>query len=80
MLKGVALLIAGSNWNNGANAGVSNRNSNNVASNTNRNIGTHVELRSLSSPEQRFNPTVRSNTQRREQDVSNASENFLRAQ
>jgi hypothetical protein len=79
MLKSVALLIAGSNWNNGTNAGVAYRNSNNVASNTNRNIGTHVELRSLSSPEQRLNPTVRSNTQHREQDVSSASESFLRA-
>ena len=63
MLNKMGVLLAGGNWNNGTNAGVSYRNSNNVATNTNRNISTHLELRSLSSPEQRFNPTLQwSNT------------------
>lgn len=38
-------LLAGGNWNNGVNAGVSYRNSNNDATNANRNIGTQLELR-----------------------------------
>ena len=74
------VLLADGNWNNGDNAGVTYRNSNNDASNTNHDIGTHVELRSLSSPEQRFNLTVRSNTRHRDQDVSNVSESFLQSQ
>lgn len=45
MRKIVAILLASSNWNNGVNAGVSYRNSNNVAANANRNIGTQLELR-----------------------------------
>lgn len=45
MRKCVAILLAGGNWNNTVNAGVSYRNSNNVAANTNRNIGTQLELR-----------------------------------
>ena len=56
MLKSIGILLAGSNWNNGTNTGVSNRNANNVATNTNRNIGSHLELRTTISPEQRFNP------------------------
>ena len=48
------LLLAGGNWNNGRNAGPSYRNANNTVSNSNRNNGTHVELRfRLSGPEQR---------------------------
>lgn len=35
-------LLASGNWNNGVNAGLAYRNSNNVASNCNRNIGTHL--------------------------------------
>lgn len=47
-------LLAGGNWNNARNAGPSYRNANNTPSNSNRNIGTHVEPRSrLSGPEQR---------------------------
>ena len=53
----MVFLLAGSNWNNATNEGVANRNANNVATNTNRNISTHLELRTTSSPEQRFNPT-----------------------
>ena len=45
MRKCVALLLAGGNWNNGVNTGVGYRNSNNVAANANRNIGTQLELR-----------------------------------
>jgi len=45
MRKTVMILLAGGNWNNGTNAGVSYRNSNNVATNSNRNIGTQLELR-----------------------------------
>lgn len=45
MRKCVALLLASSNWNNTLNAGVGQRNSNNVATNANRNIGTQLELR-----------------------------------
>ena len=45
MRKRVAILLAGGNWNNTVNAGVSYRNSNNVATNANRNIGTQLELR-----------------------------------
>jgi hypothetical protein len=47
-------LLAGGNWNNGTNAGPGYRNANNTPSNSNRNISTHLELRSrLSGPEQR---------------------------
>lgn len=44
-------MSAGSNWNNRLNAGLSYLNSNNVASNSNHNIGTHSELRRSSSHE-----------------------------
>lgn len=51
------LLLAGSNWNNARNAGPGYRNANNTVSNSNRNIGTHVELRyPLGGPEQRTGP------------------------
>jgi hypothetical protein len=47
-------LLAGGNWNNSTNTGVSYRNTNNTVSNSNRNISTHVELRYRpSGPEQR---------------------------
>ncbi len=47
------LLLAGGNWNNGLNAGPGCQNANNRVSNSNRNIGTHLELRyRLSGPEQ----------------------------
>jgi hypothetical protein len=50
----LSFLLAGGNWNNGRNAGPGYRNANNTVSNSNRNNGTHVELRSrLSGPEQR---------------------------
>lgn len=50
------VLLSGGNWNNGLNAGVSYRNSNNRSSNVNANIGRHLELKaSLSGPEQRSN-------------------------
>jgi len=52
------LLLAGGNWNNGRNAGPGYRNANNTVSNSNRNNGTHVELRfRLSGPEQRTDPS-----------------------
>ena len=54
----VVFLLSGGNWNNTDKAGVDYRNSNNVATNTNRNIGSHVELRTAcpeQSPEQHFN-------------------------
>jgi len=48
------ILLAGGNWNNARNAGPANQNANNSPTNSNRNIGTHLELRSLlSGPEQR---------------------------
>lgn len=50
----LSFLLAGGNWNNARNAGPGYRNANNTVSNSNRNIGTHLELRSLlSGPEQR---------------------------
>lgn len=50
----LSFLLAGGNWNNGRNAGPGYRNANNGPANSNRNIGTHLELRSrLSGPEQR---------------------------
>lgn len=56
-------LLAGGNWNNGLNAGPSYRNTNNDSSNSNRNIGTHLELRSpLGGPEQRTDPSLISET------------------
>jgi hypothetical protein len=48
--SGVVFLIAGGNWNNGTKAGVTYLNSNNVASNSNRNISSQPN-----SPEQHFN-------------------------
>lgn len=52
------LLLAGGNWNNARNAGPGYRNANNTVSNSNRNNGTHVELRfRLSGPEQRTDPS-----------------------
>lgn len=52
-------LLAGGNWNNGLNAGPSYRNTNNSVTNSNRNIGTHVELRSfLGGPEQRTDQSL----------------------
>ena len=52
------LLLAGGNWNNGRNAGPGYRNANNTVSSSNRNNGTHVELRfRLSGPEQRTDPS-----------------------
>jgi hypothetical protein len=51
------ILLAGGNWNNARNAGPGYRNANNGPTNSNRNIGTHLELRSrLSGPEQRTGP------------------------
>lgn len=48
------VLLAGSNWNNALNAGPSYRNANNSPTNSNRNNGTHLELRyHLGSLEQR---------------------------
>jgi len=41
-------MLASSNWNNTANAGLSYLNSNNVATNSNRNIGAQLELRVFS--------------------------------
>jgi len=38
-------MLASSNWNNDSNTGLSYLNSNNVATNNNRNISTHAELR-----------------------------------
>jgi hypothetical protein len=53
------LLLAGGNWNNALNAGPGYRNANNTVTNSNRNIGTHLELRSrLSGPEQRTDPNL----------------------
>lgn len=47
------VLLAGGNWNNGLNAGIRYRNSNNSAANVNANIGSHLELKThLRSPEQ----------------------------
>jgi len=47
-------LLAGANWNNALNAGPTCRNANNSPTYSNRNIGTHLELRSrLGGPEQR---------------------------
>ena len=43
----IVLLQAGGNWNNGVNAGISYLNSNNEATNSNRNIGSQLELRLL---------------------------------
>jgi len=40
-------MLASSNWNNTSNAGLCYLNSNNVASNSNRNIGCRLELRML---------------------------------
>jgi len=40
-------MLASGNWNNASNAGLSYLNSNNVASNSNRNIGARLELRVL---------------------------------
>ena len=52
------LLRAWGNWNNARNAGPGYRNANNTVSNSNRNNGTHVELRfRLSGPEQRTHPS-----------------------
>lgn len=52
------LLLAGGNWNNARNAGPGYRNASNAVSNSNRNNGTHVELRfRLSGPEQRTDPS-----------------------
>jgi hypothetical protein len=45
--SGVVFLIAGGNWNNGTKAGVTYLNSNNVASNSNRNISSQLELRTF---------------------------------
>jgi hypothetical protein len=58
------LLLGGGNWNNTDNAGPSYLNANNESSNSNRNIGAHLELR-LSGSEQQHIPYrfVRSNTQ-----------------
>jgi len=42
-------LLFGGNWNNADKAGVAYLNSNNVTSNANSNIGSHLELRSVSS-------------------------------
>lgn len=51
------LLLAGGNWNNARNAGPGYRNASNAVSNSNRNNGTHVELRYLlGGPEQRTGP------------------------
>ena len=48
------ILLAGGNWNNARNAGPGYRNANNGPTNSNRNIGTRLELRSrLGGPEQR---------------------------
>jgi len=69
MRKGARrFLLSSSNWNNSVKAGVTYLNSNNVASNANRNIGGRLELRLVLSycPEQHFNlhPLARgSNTQ-----------------
>jgi hypothetical protein len=53
----LSFLLAGGNWNNARNAGPGYRNANNTVSNSNRNIGTHVELRYLlGGPEQRTGP------------------------
>ncbi len=51
-------LFSSSNWNNSVKTEVDYRKSNNVASKSNHNIGTHVELRTTcpeQSPEQHFN-------------------------
>lgn len=56
-------LLSSGNWNNTDNAGVDYLNSNNVSTNTNRNIGSHLELvaiRSELSPEQHFNRHLQS--------------------
>jgi hypothetical protein len=50
-------LQAGSNWNNSDEAGLSYRNSNNVATNSNRNIGTQLELKVRNNLEQHFDLT-----------------------
>jgi len=47
------VLLAGGNWNNAANAGISYQNSNNRSANVNNANGRHVELKTLlRSPEQ----------------------------
>lgn len=47
------VLLASSNWNNAANAGISYQNSNNRSANVNNANGRHVELKThLRSPEQ----------------------------
>lgn len=52
-----SVLLAGSNWNNAGNAGVSYLNSNNTVTNANPNIGAQLELKTaLSSPEQQPDP------------------------
>lgn len=38
------ILLVGANWNNGSQAGLGTLNANNVASNSNRNIGARLEL------------------------------------
>jgi hypothetical protein len=43
-LRGLFPLLAGSSWNNARIAGLGYLNSNNTASKSNRNIGTHLEL------------------------------------
>ena len=55
-LRCAGVLLASGNWNNGAKAGVSYRNSNNSPANVNANIGRHVELKTrLGGPEQQPN-------------------------
>ena len=54
----LSFLLAGGAWSAGRNAGPGYRNANNTVSNSNRNNGTHVELRfRLSGPEQRTDPS-----------------------
>ena len=57
------LLLGGGNWNNAGKAGPGYLNANNESSNSNRNIGAHLELR-LSGSEQQHIPhrVIRSNT------------------
>lgn len=38
-------MLSGRNWNNASKAGITNRNSNNDATNSNRNFGSQLELR-----------------------------------
>ncbi len=71
-------LRAGGNWNNGAQAGATYRNANNVASNANRNNGSRLELRTLLfSPEQALQPVPKGRTHSIGQEVLVAQANAL---